>query len=43
LVIIEAYYGLSEHIYKIEAGMIRYKLPESAQEYANNQLIPVTK
>ena len=27
LVIIEGYYGLADHIYQIEAGLLTYKLP----------------
>ena len=34
LVIIEAYYGLADHIYQIEAGLIIYRLPETADEFS---------
>jgi hypothetical protein len=30
LVIVEAYYGLADHIYQIEAGMLRYQIPTNA-------------
>ena len=43
LIIVEAYYGLAEHIYQIEAGIMRFKFPETIQEYLNCQVIPVTK
>lgn len=43
LIIVEAYYGLAEHIYQIEADIIRFKFPETIQDYLNCQLIPVTK
>ena len=33
LIIIEAYYGLDEHIYQIDAELVRYKIPETVQEY----------
>ncbi len=34
LVIIEAYYGLADHIYQVEAGTLLYKIPTSDQEYS---------
>ena len=43
LVIIEAYYGLADHIYQVEAGTLLYKIPTSDQEYAQQQVLPVTK
>jgi hypothetical protein len=43
LVIVEAYYGLADHIYQIEAGMLRYQIPANAQEYTRCQVAPVTK
>lgn len=33
LIIVEAYFGLAEHIYQVEAGLLRYKIPESVEEY----------
>lgn len=33
LIIIEAYYGLDEHIYQIDAGLLEVKIPESIKEY----------
>lgn len=35
LVILEAYFGLADHIYQIEGGMLIYKYPEDANQYAN--------
>jgi len=29
LIILDAYYGLDEHIYQIDAGLMIYKLPET--------------
>eukprot|EP00347_Sterkiella_histriomuscorum_P012930 403366679 len=43
LVIIEAYYGLADHVYQMEAGLLLYKIPENGQEYSKYQLLPVTK
>jgi hypothetical protein len=43
LVILEAYYGLADHIYQIEAGILIYKYPQDAHQYANCQILPVTK
>ena len=43
LIIIEAYYGLADHIYQIEAGVLVYSLPDDAKEYSNAQILPVTK
>ncbi len=43
LVIVEAYYGLAEHIYQIEAGMLIYSIPNTIQDYFKCQLAPVTK
>lgn len=34
LIIIEAYFGLSDHIYQIEAGMLSFKIPENASQYS---------
>lgn len=33
LVITEAYYGLADHIYRIEAGTLIYKFPQNESEY----------
>jgi hypothetical protein len=33
LVILEAYYGLDEHIYQVDAGILRYKIPTDVQQY----------
>jgi hypothetical protein len=43
LIIVEAYYGLADQIYQIEAGLNIFKIPESVTEYLNCQVIPVTK
>ena len=42
--IIEAYYGLADHIYQIEAGLLLFSMPQTAEEYSNKlQILPVTK
>jgi hypothetical protein len=33
LIIIEAYYGLEEHIYLVDAELLKFKIPNSAKEY----------
>ena len=43
LIIKEAYFGLSEHIYHIDAGVITYAIPQTIEEYEKLQVIPVTK
>ncbi|CDW77285.1 UNKNOWN [Stylonychia lemnae] len=43
LIIIEAYYGLADHIYQIEAGTLIYHLPKDSQEFLRAQILPVTK
>ena len=43
LIIEEAYYGLTEHIYKIDAGVLIFKMPDSHQEYFDQQVVPVKK
>ena len=43
LIIKEAYFGLADHIYHIDAGIITYTLPISVEEYEKLQVIDVTK
>lgn len=43
LVIIEAYFGLDEHVMLVEAGIMQFKLPQNTKEYYECQLIPVKK
>lgn len=43
LVILEAYYGLDEHIYQIDAGLLLFKEPKTVEEYINAQIIPVKR
>lgn len=43
LLITEAYYGLDEHIYLVDAGMLMYKPAEEVKEYYDQQLIPIKK
>lgn len=43
LIIIEAYFGLAEHIYQIEAGLLKPVNVQSEEDYAKYQLVPVTK
>jgi len=33
LIIKEAYFGLADHIYHIDAGIINYSLPQSIEEF----------
>lgn len=33
LIIKEAYFGLSDHIYHIDAGIIIYSVPQTIEEY----------
>jgi len=34
LIIVEAYFGLAEHIYQIEAGLLRFRIPQNVEEYS---------
>ena len=43
LIILEAYYGLDEHIYQIDAGLIIFKLPQNIKEYYESQVVPLKK
>ena len=43
LIIKEAYFGLADHIYHIDAGIITYAVPQSIEEYEKLQVIDVTK
>lgn len=43
LVIIEAYLGLADHIYHIDAGLVKFKIPTTVEEYYKCQVIPVKK
>jgi hypothetical protein len=43
LIIVEAYYGLADHIYQIEAGMLMYSIPTNVHEYSKCQVAPVSK
>ena len=43
LIIVEAYFGLADHIYHIDAGVLVYKFPENVKEYNECQVMPVTK
>jgi len=40
---LDAYYGLDEHIYAIDAGQLIFKQPETIQEYLNAQVLPMKK
>jgi hypothetical protein len=33
LIILEAYFGLEEHIYQIDAGLLIFKKPTTIEEY----------
>jgi hypothetical protein len=39
----EAYFGLSDHIRHIDAGIITYSIPQTVKEYNQCQVIPVAK
>lgn len=42
MIIIEAYYGLDEHIYQIDAGLLEvYDKPKDVKQYFECQVIPV--
>jgi len=41
--IIEAYYGLDEHIYMIDSDLVRFEVPETKEKYFAMQVIPVRK
>lgn len=43
LVVIDAYFGLDEHIYQVDAGRLIYKPPEDEQDWYTAQIIPVKK
>jgi hypothetical protein len=43
LVILEAYYGLDEHIYQVDAGLLLFKIPKDTKEYYDCQLVPLKK
>ena len=35
LLILDAYFGLDEHIYQIDAGLLIFKMPKTVEEYLN--------
>lgn len=43
LLILEAYFGLDEHIYLVDAGLLIFKTPATVQEYYEAQLVPIKK
>lgn len=43
LEIIEAYYGLDEHILQIDAGLFRFEMPKDVKEYYECQVVPIKK
>jgi GTPase len=43
LIILEAYYGLHEHVYQIDSGLLIFKHPKTIVEYYDAQIIPVKK
>ena len=36
LLILDAYFGLDEHIYQIDAGLLVFKMPKTVQEYLDS-------
>ena len=43
LEIIDAYYGLEEHIYLIDEKLLIFKLPTTIEEYYEQQVVPIKK
>ena len=43
LIILDAYFGLDEHIYLVDAGLLIFKTPTTVEEYYNAQLVPIRK
>lgn len=43
LIIFDAYFGLDEHIYLVDAGLLIFKMPTTVEEYYNAQLVPIRK
>lgn len=43
LIILDAYFGLDEHIYHVDAGILIYKHPKTVQDYCECQLVPIRK
>ena len=43
LEILEAYYGLDEHIYQVDAGVKIFTTPNNVEEYNEMQMIPIKK
>ena len=35
LLILDAYFGLDEHIYQIDSGLLIFKMPKTVEEYLN--------
>ena len=43
MIILEAYYGLDEHIYQVDSGLLIFKKPQTVEEYYETQMIPLKK
>ena len=43
LIIKEAYVGLAQHIQQIDAGLALFRMPETVEEYNDNQVFPINK
>jgi hypothetical protein len=43
LEIVDAYYGLDEHIMQIDAEVVRFEMPKSVKEYYDMQVVPIKK
>ena len=39
----EAYYGLDEHIYRIDAGLLTFRIPKTVKQYFDAQIVPLKK
>ena len=43
LEIVEAYYGLDEHIMQLDAGLTQFKMPTNIKEYYELQVVPLKR
>jgi len=43
LEIVEAYYGLDEHILLLEAGLVQFSMPTNIKEYYDMQVVPLKR
>ena len=43
LEIVEAYYGLDEHILQLDAELVQFKIPHDVKEYYEMQVVPIKR